>query len=50
MNMSDAAKFAEKVGAKACVPIHLGMFDDIDVADFNVKNKIIPKLYEKVTL
>lgn len=50
MNIADAVKFAEKVKAKSCVPIHWGMFDDIDAADFNIKNKIIPKLYEKVTL
>lgn len=50
MNMIDAARFAKRVGAEKVVPIHTGMFDELDANAFECKNKVVPKIYEKVEL
>lgn len=50
MNMADAAKFSERVGAKYTVPIHFGMFDDIKAKNFICKNRIIPEIYKEILL
>jgi len=50
MNMTDAARFAKRVGAEKIVPIHTGMFDELDANVFECKNKVVPKIYEKVEL
>ena len=33
MNIIDAAKFANKIGAKRIVPVHVGLFDDLKTTD-----------------
>ena len=48
MNMVDAARFAKDCGAKFVVPIHHGMFDEIDPCVFDVENKIIPEIWKKI--
>lgn len=50
MNMIDAARFAKRVGAEKVVPIHTGMFDELDVNAFACENKVVPKIYELVNL
>ena len=51
MNFTDAARFAERVGAEHVVPVHFGMFDELDVkSEFICKNKIIPEIYKEVLL
>ncbi len=50
MNMTDAARFAERVGAKFTVPIHIGMLDCLSAHDFDVETKVIPKIYEEIVL
>ena len=50
MNMTDAARFAERIKAKKVVPIHIGMFDEIDGASFQCENKVIAKIYEDIKL
>lgn len=50
MNMTDAARFAKEVGAKRTVPLHWGLFDSLDPADFKVENSVIPKMYEVIDL
>ena len=50
MNMTDAARFAGDCGAKVAVPIHVGMFDDIDPAQFSYEKKIIPELYKEMEI
>ncbi len=47
MNMLDAAVFAEKTGAKTVVPLHYGLFDELNPTDFKVENKRILKLFEE---
>lgn len=48
MNMEDAARFTAACGAKLAVPIHVGMFDNIDPSGFPVANKVVPKIYEEM--
>lgn len=48
MNMSDAKAFCERVNPKFAVPIHCGMFDEIDAGMFDCKKKIVPKIYKEV--
>ena len=47
MNMTDAARFAEKVGAKVSVPYHFGMFDSLDPTGFACENRVIPELWKE---
>lgn len=46
MNMQDAARFACACGAKEAVPLHYGLFDDLDPKDFPFECKRILKAYE----
>ena len=48
MNVCDAAYFAKKCGAKYSVPVHWGMFDDIDPQIFKADNRIIPEIYKEI--
>ena len=50
MNMTDAARFAKRVGAKRVIPIHIGMFDSLSAEDFSCENKMIPELYQEFDL
>lgn len=50
MNMNDAADFADDVGAKKVVPIHIGLFDDLSANDFPCERKVIPEIYKKIEL
>ena len=50
MNFDDAARFARRVGASAVVPLHTGLFDDMDLKQFPCKNKIIPEIYKEIVL
>ena len=50
MNMEDARKFCERISPEFAVPIHCGMFDDIDMNNFKFKNKVVPKIYEEIKL
>ncbi len=50
MNMADAKRFCERINPEIVVPMHCGMFDEINMNDFEVKNKMIPKIYEEVKL
>ncbi|MDO4739749.1 MAG: MBL fold metallo-hydrolase [Eubacteriales bacterium] len=50
MNMDDAARFARECGAKAVVPLHFGLFDDIDPAKMPCENKVIPEIFREIPL
>jgi L-ascorbate metabolism protein UlaG (beta-lactamase superfamily) len=50
MNVRDAERFAARVGAKIVVPIHMGLFDDMNGTDFQVVNRVIPVIYQEVKL
>lgn len=50
MNMTDAKRFADRVMAKRVVPLHFGMFDELNADDFECSNKIIPQIYKEIEL
>lgn len=50
MNMADAKRFCDRIRPRYAVPIHCGMFDEIDMKEFEFKNKVIPKIYEEVKI
>lgn len=50
MNMTDAARFASRVGAEKVVPIHIGMFEELSAELFECDGKVIPEIYKEVRL
>lgn len=50
MNMTDAKRFCERINPKVAVPLHCGMFDNIDMNKFEYKNKAVPKIYEEIEI
>ena len=49
MNMSDAKRFCEKLGCVA-VPLHCGLFDTINMNDWQYNNKKVPEFYKEIQL
>ena len=50
MNMTDAARFAERTGAEKVVPIHFGMFDELNPENFVCENRVLPTLWEEIQI
>lgn len=50
MNIIDAQRFANELGARTIVPFHFGMFDKVDPKGFECPNKIIPKPYRVIPI
>ena len=50
MNMIDAKRFCEKIGPKVAVPMHCGLFDNIDMNEFEFEPKVVPQFYQEVRL
>lgn len=50
MNAKDAADFAYEIGAKCAVPVHYGLFDNIDPYDFDFEDARVLTPYETVEL
>ena len=51
MNMIDAARFARAIKAENVVPIHFGLFDNLNPEkDFPCENKVVPEIYEDIKL
>lgn len=50
MNMTDAADFAKKTGAKQVVPLHIGLFDALSADAFQCPGKVVPRFYEEIPL
>lgn len=48
MNMVDAAAFCQKIHPTYAIPIHFGMFDELDVHGFDYASTIVPQIYKKV--
>ncbi len=49
MNMQDAANLCRRIGGVA-IPLHCGMFDNIDMHQWQYENKIVPELYQEIVL
>lgn len=50
MNATDAARFADRIGARHAVPLHYGMFDGLDPRTFCAKNRVIAEVYRPIPL
>ena len=50
MNAKDAADFAYEIGAKVAIPVHYGLFDDVNPEDFDFDDRQIISPYESVEL
>ena len=50
MNQADAARFARRVGAEKIIPIHFGMFDDMQPDIFDSERYVIPEMYKEISL
>ena len=50
MNMVDAERFTKKINAKCAIPVHWGLFDDLNPTKFNFDNKIIPEIYKEIKI
>ena len=50
MNATDAARLARESGARLAVPIHFGMFDEIDPRVFDLPNAVIPEIYKEINI
>ncbi len=48
MNTVDANRFCERINPEIAVPIHFGMFDELDASLFEYKNKIVPEIYKEI--
>ena len=46
MNASDAERYASASGAKAAVPYHIGMFDELTHSVFKAENKVALEIYK----
>lgn len=49
MNMADGVRFCQRTGAKA-IPMHCGLFDDIDLRNFAYENKTVPEFFKEINL
>ncbi len=50
MNMADAKAFCERINPNCAVPVHCGLFDNIDMNNFEYKKRVIPKIYKEIEL
>lgn len=50
MNMADAKAFCERINPHYAVPVHCGLFDDIEMNNFGYEKKIIPEIYKEIEL
>ena len=49
MNLTDAKRFANELHSDFLIPVHFGMFDNIDPKGFDFPNAIIPKAYKIIS-
>jgi L-ascorbate 6-phosphate lactonase len=49
MNMKEAKTLCDTLGCLA-VPLHCGLFDSIDMNDFEYSNKIVPEFYKEIKI
>lgn len=51
MNVNDAMRFAAEIEAKEVVPIHFGLYDNINPKiEFICQNKVVPEFYKEIGL
>ena len=50
MNMVDGAKFCSLLGDVLAVPVHCGLFDELDANLFPYENKVVPAFFQKIDI
>lgn len=50
LNFTDAADFSKQIGAAKTVPVHFGMFDELDPKSFKCDGCVIPEIYKAICL
>ncbi|MBQ7859958.1 MAG: MBL fold metallo-hydrolase [Faecalibacterium sp.] len=50
MNMADAKAFCEHIAPGRAVPLHCGLFDSIDMNEYDYEPKTVPLIYEEIKL
>lgn len=50
MNMEDAKRFCERIRPKVAVPLHCGLFDDIDPSQWDYPEKVVAEYYREIQL
>lgn len=48
MNYADAARFAKDCKAKLAIPVHWGLMDDLNAAEWQYEPKYIPTIYKEI--
>lgn len=48
MNLQDAARFCQILKPHYAVPLHWGLFDNLDPSDFEYAGRIIPAFYQEI--
>ena len=50
MNMADARRFCEAIKPRVAVPLHWGLFDSLNGADWDYPNKVVPEFFKEVKM
>ena len=50
MNAKDSADFAYEIGAKTAIPLHYGLFDSLDPAEFDFEDSMLLEVYKETEL
>lgn len=50
MNMADAARFCEVIRPRVAVPLHWGLFDALNGADWCYSDKVVPEFFKEVLI
>jgi L-ascorbate metabolism protein UlaG (beta-lactamase superfamily) len=48
MNFADAKRFCKTINPVVAVPMHCGLFDEINMNDWDYEKKVVPVIYEEV--
>ena len=48
MNFVDAKRFCKTINPVVAVPMHCGLFDEINMNDWDYEKKVVPVIYEEV--
>ena len=48
MNMTDAKRFCQRIKPGVAVPMHCGLFDDINMNEFTYEPKLVPCIYKEI--
>ena len=50
MNMADATRFCEVIRPRVAVPLHWGLFDALNGADWDYPEKVVPEFFKEIQI